>query len=57
MRYIVLVEETVSEEFPVDAENAKEAEEKARKLYRAGEMVLEPGNPEEVKFMALPAEE
>lgn len=57
MRYMVLIEETVSEEFPVDAESAKEAEEEAGKLYRAGKLVLEPGNPEEVRFMAFPAEE
>lgn len=57
MRYTVLIEETVSEDFPVDAESEKEAEEKARELYRAGKLVLEPGNPEEVRFMSLPADE
>lgn len=53
MRYTVIVEETVSHEFPVEAQSAFEAEERVRKLYREGKVVLEPGNLEEVQFLVL----
>lgn len=57
MRYMVLIEETLSEEFTVDAGTAEEAEEKVERLYSNSILVLEPGNLEEVRFMAFPAEE
>lgn len=53
MRYTVIVEETVSAEFSVEAQGTFEAEERIRKLYREGKVLLEPGNPEEVRFLVL----
>lgn len=55
MQYTVIIEETVSEEFTVNAGSIEEAETTARTLYRSGEFVLEPGNPEEVRFLVSPA--
>lgn len=56
MRYTVIIEETVSAEFPVEAQSARKAEELAEGLYREGKIVLEPGNLEEARFMAFPEE-
>ena len=44
MRWKVTIEETVSEEFEVEATSMKEAEEIARGKYKSGEFVLAPGN-------------
>lgn len=52
MKYRILVEETVSEEFTLEAEGRREALEEAERLYREGKWVLEPGYLEEVSFQA-----
>ena len=41
--YEVLIEETVSGSFLLEASSADEAAEAARRSYRSGELVLEPG--------------
>ena len=51
MKYRVIIEETVSQEFSVEAQSRKVAEEKARQMYEAGAFVLEPGHLEEVRFI------
>lgn len=56
MKYTIIIEETVSEELTLEAENEKEAMEEARRLYRQGKWVLEPGNLVEVKFQVLEEE-
>ena len=42
-KYVICIEEVVSKEFEVFAENEENAMEIARKKYRSGEFVLEPG--------------
>lgn len=56
MKYTIIIEETVSEELTLEAENKKEAMEEARRLYRQGKWVLEPGNLVEVRFQVLEEE-
>lgn len=56
MKYTITIEETVSEELTLEAENKKEALEEARRLYRQGAWVLEPGNLVEVRFQVLEEE-
>lgn len=56
MKYTIIIEETVSEEFTLEAANKKKALEEARRLYRQGEWVLEPGNLVEVRFQVLEEE-
>lgn len=56
MKYIIIIEETVSEAFTLEAEGEKEAMEEARRLYRQGAWVLEPGNLVEVRFQVLEEE-
>lgn len=56
MKYTTIIEETVSEELTLEAENKKEALEEARRLYRQGAWVLEPGNLVEVRFQVLEEE-
>lgn len=56
MKYTIIIEETVSEELTLETENEKEAMEEARRLYRQGKWVLEPGNLVEVKFQVLEEE-
>ena len=41
--FTVIIEETVAQEFQVEAPNAEAAAETARELYRTGELVLCPG--------------
>lgn len=50
MKYIIIIEETVSEEFTLEAEGEREALQKAERLYREGKWVLEPGSLLDVKF-------
>ena len=50
MRYTVLVEEVVSQEFAVDASSPEEALRVAKDQYSKGEIVLEPGNLEQVSM-------
>ena len=44
MKFIVAIEETVSQDFVIDAENTEEALEIIREKYKTCECVLEPGN-------------
>lgn len=50
MKYTIIIEETVSEEFTLEAEGEREALKKAEQLYREGKWVLEPGSLLDVKF-------
>lgn len=43
-KFIVTIEEMVSDDFEVLAENYEEAEKIAAEKYKSGEFVLEPGN-------------
>ena len=56
MKYTIIIEETVSEAFTLEAEGEKEALEEARRLYRQGKWVMEPGNLVEVRFQVLEEE-
>ena len=42
-KYRIAIEETVSEEFEVEAESKDDAIKKAIEKYRTGEFILEPG--------------
>lgn len=53
MKYTIIIEETVSEEFTLEAEGEREALKKAERLYREGKWVLEPGSLLDVKFQVL----
>lgn len=44
MKYIITIEEMVSEDFEVEAESAEEAMDIAEEKYKKCEFVLEPGN-------------
>lgn len=50
MRYTVLVEEVVSQEFAVEASSPEEALRVAKDQYSKGEIVLEPGSLEQVSM-------
>ena len=50
MRYTVLIEEVVSQEFAVEASSPEEALRVAKDQYGKGEIVLEPGNLEQVSM-------
>lgn len=50
MRYTVLVEEVVSQEFAVEASSPEEALRLAKNQYSKGKIVLEPGNLEDVSM-------
>lgn len=56
MKYTIIIEETVSEEFILETKSRKVALEEARRLYRQGKWVLEPGNLVEVRFQVLEEE-
>ena len=43
-KFIIAIEEMISEEFEVEAETAEEAMEMAKHKYDIGEYVLSPGN-------------
>ncbi len=49
-KFNVVVEETVVGNFVVEAENAEDALELARRNYREGTFVLEPGEVQDVCF-------
>lgn len=51
-KFNVTIEERVSQDFVIQADSQEEAEELARKLYKNGDLVLEPGNLLEVSFSA-----
>ena len=45
-----MIEETISEEFEIDAESKEDAVSKAIEKYKLGEFVLDPGNLESRKI-------
>ena len=50
--FLVTVEERVSQDFVIQADSQEEAEELAQKLYKNGDLVLEPGDLLDVSFSA-----
>ena len=50
--FLVTVEERVSQDFVIKADSQEEAEKLAQKLYKNGDLVLEPGNLLDVSFSA-----
>ena len=50
MRYTVLIEEVVSQEFAVEASSPEEALRLAKDQYGKGKIVLEPGKLEDVSM-------
>lgn len=51
--FLVTVEERVSQDFVIQADSQEEAEKLAQKLYKNGDLVLEPGNLLDVSFSAM----
>jgi hypothetical protein len=43
-KFTVTIEETVSDDFEIEADNAEDALLAAEQSYKQGELVLEPGN-------------
>ena len=43
-KFIVTIEETVSNDFEILAENVEKAKRIAEEKYKSGELILEPGN-------------
>lgn len=52
-KYSVVIEETISQEFEVDAESKDDAISKAIEKYQSGEFVLSPGNLESKKILIV----
>ena len=50
--FLVTVEERVSQDVMIQADSQEEAEAIVQKLYKNGELVLEPGNLLDVSFSA-----
>lgn len=50
-KFTVIIEETVSQDFDIEANSQEEAIKIARDKYRNGEFVLEPGNLELAQVM------
>ncbi len=53
MKFIVWIQETVTDGFTVEAKNEEEALEIAQEKYRKGEFVLEPGELLEKQICAV----
>ena len=51
MQFEILIEETISDIFYINAHTREEAVLLARQKYRPGEFVLEPGHLLDVKFI------
>ncbi len=51
--YTVVIKETVTEEFEIEAENENDAKEKGIRKYKACEWVLEPGELEEATIAVI----
>lgn len=56
-KFCIMIEETISDEFEVEAENKEDAILKSIQKYRNGEFVLSPGNIESKKISILDDEE
>ncbi len=52
-KFCVVIEETVSEEFEVEAESKEDAILKSIQKYRNGEFILSPGNLESKKISVV----
>lgn len=50
-KFMVTIEETVSQDFDVEANSQEEAIKIVRDKYRNGEFVLEPGNLEQAQIV------
>jgi len=50
MKYTITIEETVCQDFDIEANSAREAQEIARKRHEAGKITLEPGELQDVKI-------
>ena len=57
MKFEILIEETISDTFYVEAETREEALSMARQKYQHGDFILEPGHLLDVKFIPLETEE
>ncbi len=57
MKFEILIEETISDTFYVDAETREEALSMARQKYQHGDFILEPGYLLDVKFIPLATDE
>lgn len=53
MKYSVLIEETISEKFAVEADSEEQAREIATDKYKKCEFVLEPGNVTQRKMCVV----
>lgn len=49
-KFCIIIEETISEEFEVEAENKDDAIKKAIENYHSGKFILSPGNLESKKI-------
>ena len=49
-KFCIVIEETISEEFEVEAETKEDAIKNAIEKYKSGEFVLSPGNLESKKI-------
>lgn len=57
MKFEILIEETISDTFYVDAETREKALSMARQKYQHGDFILEPGHLLDVKFIPLATDE
>lgn len=56
MKYKILIEETISQMFDIEADCLSDARSSIRKDYLEGRLVLESGNLEEADFMIYDAD-
>lgn len=52
-KLIITIEETISQDFEIEAEDIKKAMELAREKYKDGEFVVEPSTPTVVLMHAI----
>lgn len=52
-KWIITIEETISQDFEIEAEDIKKAMELAREKYEDGEFVVEPSTPTVVLMHAI----
>lgn len=55
--YVICIQETISDEFSIVAENEKRALEIAKEKYMAGKIVLEPGYVNSTEMAIISPEE